>query len=67
MSKFGKIEIDYELFTTMRNLCLDVIEQAERANDIDMDGDYRLEPYNGGIIYINKDDMEELKQLKNIL
>ena len=51
---------------TMRNLCLEVMEQAELVNDIDMDGDYRLEPYNGGIIFINKDDMEELRQLKDM-
>lgn len=66
MSNFNKISIDYELFMTMRNLCLEVMEQAELVNDIDMDGDYRLEPYNGGIIFINKDDMEELRQLKDM-
>lgn len=66
MSNFNKISIDYDLFMTMRNLCLEVMEQAELVNDIDMDGDYRLEPYNGGIIFINKDDMEELRQLKDM-
>lgn len=66
MSNFNKIQIDYDLFCTMRNLCLDVMEQAEVVNDIDCDGDYRLEPYGGGIIFIKQDDMETLKKLKDM-
>lgn len=66
MSRFNKIEIDYNLFAAMRDLCLEVMEQAEAVNDMDMDGDYRLEPYGGGIIFINKDDMKELRQLKDM-
>lgn len=66
MSNFNKIQIDYDLFCTMCNLCLDVMEQAEVVNDINRDGDYRLEPYGGGIIFINQDDMETLKKLKDM-
>lgn len=66
MSNAGKIQIDYDLFVAMRNICLDVAEQAEIVNDIDEDGDYRIEPYGGGIIFIRQDDMEHLRKLKEI-
>lgn len=66
MSNGGKIQVDYNLFWAMREICLSVAEQAEMVNDIDEDGDYRLEPYGGGIIYIHKEDMEEIQKLKDM-
>lgn len=59
-------EVDYDLFCTMRDLCLELAEQAEKINDRDEDGDYRIEPYNGGIIFITQEEMEQLNQLKDM-
>ena len=66
MSNFNKIQIDYDLFSTMRHLCLEVVRQAEMIGDIDEDGDYRIEPYGGGIMTISEEEMQQLKLLNDM-
>ncbi len=66
MSNFNKIQIDYDLFSTMRHVCLEVVRQAELIGDRDDDGDYRIEPNGGGPITISEEEMQQLKSLNDL-
>lgn len=61
-----KVSIDYDLWSTMKFLCQEIMEQAKTVNDRDEDGNYRIEPYGGGIVTISKDEMEQLESLTDI-
>lgn len=67
MSNFNKIEIDYDLYSTMRYICLEIVLQAELVNDHDDEnGCYRREPYGGDIVFITDEELKQLKQLYEI-
>lgn len=65
-----KKEIDYELFDAMRDLCeavLSYVDSDHFLDDCDPEsGDYKFHIYDGGLVFISKAQMEQLRKLKEI-